>query len=120
MLLVFADSEVAAVRLVGDTLALRFAAARIAGEPAHYLPGLVLTMTHAQLEAPLAGCIGRVAEGEVRVDGQRRGMLELPGAIAAPVRLSLRFANGSALEAAGATLIAALPPGTAAAEHYHC
>jgi hypothetical protein len=120
MRLAFADSEVASVRLDGDTLVLRFSAARMAGDPTLYLPGLVLTMPRAQLEAPLAGCIGRIAEGEALVDGQRHRLLDLPAAITRPVRLSLRFANGSPLDVTGAALIADLPPDTAAAEHYHC
>ena len=118
--LAFADSEVASVRLDGDTLVLRLAAARIADDPARYLPGLVLMMPGAQLATPLAGCIGRIAEGEAVVDGQRHRVLDLPTASTAPVRLSLRFANGSQLEATGATLIADLPADTTAAEHYHC
>jgi hypothetical protein len=120
MRLAFADSEIAAARLDGDTLVLRFAAARLAGDAALFLPGLVLSMPRAQLEAPLAGCIGRIAEGEAVVDGQRHRVLDLPAASTGPVRLSLRFANGSLLDATGATLATQLPPDTAAAEHYHC
>jgi hypothetical protein len=120
MRLAFADSEIAAARLDGDTLVLRFAAARLAGDAALFLPGLVLSMPRAQLEAPLAGCIGRIAEGEAVVDGQRHRVLDLPTASTGPVRLGLRFANGSQLEATGATLIADLPADTAVAEHYHC
>jgi hypothetical protein len=47
-------------------------------------------------------------------------VLDLPAASTGPVRLSLRFANGSLLDATGATLATQLPPDTAAAEHYHC
>jgi hypothetical protein len=40
--------------------------------------------------------------------------------LSAPVRLSLRFANGAVLEASGSALSIQAPPGATAAEHYRC
>ena len=118
----FADSEVSSVTIDEDgTLLLRFSAARVAGSGApRYLPGLVLRLDRARLDAPPSGCIGRVAEGEVLAAGQCHAVLDIPPTLAGPLRLNLRFANGSQLGASAEALAAEQPAGGTAAEHYHC
>ncbi len=126
LVLDLADSELSSVRLEGGTLALRFAAVRVKaaatprGEGARYLGGLVLLLADARSEAPIAGCIGRVADAELQVAGARQATLAAPQDIAGPVRLVLQLANGTRLVATGSALSAQLPPGATPAEHYHC
>lgn len=122
----FADSEVASVRLDGGTLALRFSAARVRpvhgreGDDVRYAAGLTLQLADVRTTASLAGCLGRLAEGELRLGGRVQGWLALPAHATGPLQLGLRFANGSQLDATASGLSAPLPPGTAVAEHYRC
>ena len=121
-----ADAELAAAGLEAGTLALRFAAVRVKpapgrrGEGARYLGGLVLLLADAHTQAPPTGCVGRVAEAELSIAGQRQATLAAPLTSPGPVRLVLQFANGASLHAEGQSMTVHVPPGTATAEHYHC
>jgi hypothetical protein len=121
-----ADAELASVHREGDTLILRFAAVRVKpaarqrGEGARYLGGLVLRLADARTQESTTGCVGRIADAELVMAGQRRPTLPAPLSSPGPVRIVLQFANGASLAAGGAALTTHLPPGTTAAEHYHC
>lgn len=127
LLLDLADAELASARLEGGTLVLHFAALRVKpaasaqrGEGARHLGGVVLMLADAQVPAPLAGCIGRVADAELLIGGRRQAALPVPLASPGPVRLVLQFANGSSLAAHGHGLTAQATPGATVTEHYHC
>jgi hypothetical protein len=120
------DAELSSAKVEGSTLVLRLAAVRLKPAPgrpgagASYLGGLVLELADARTEAPASGCIGRVAEAELFLAGQRQATLAAPQDSAGPVRLVLQFANGARLAAAAQSLSARLPPDATVAEHYHC
>jgi hypothetical protein len=123
----FDDSEVSSVRFEGSTLTLRFSAARLREEDpgAHdaghaYLPGLVLRLAEARVDGPWADCFGRLTFGQAVIAGVRHTVLPLLLDRAGPVHLSLRFANGTVLEASGTALSVQALPGATAAEHYRC
>jgi hypothetical protein len=123
----FDDSEVSSVRLEGSALTLRFSAAQLrqegpaARDAGHaYLAGLVLRLGEARVVGPWADGLGRLTFGEVIIGGVRHTALPLLLDMAGPVHLSLRFDNGTVLDAAGSTLSIQAPPGATAAEHFRC
>jgi hypothetical protein len=122
----FGESEVSSVRLEDGTLTLRFSAARLQDRPGAkdaghaYLAGLVLRLAEAVAEGPWADGLGRLAVGQAMIAGVRHTALPLLMDVSVPVRLSLHFANGAALEASGSALNVQAPPGATAAEHYRC
>ena len=126
LLLDLTDAELSSAQLDGGLLTLRFAAVRVrsdAGQRGHgtrYLGGLVLLLADAHTEARTAGCIGRVADAELFIAGQRQATLAAPVEAGGPVRLVLQFANGARLAAQATALSAHLPPDAAVADHYHC
>ena len=113
----FADSEASAVTADGTTLRIRFAAARVDGG---WLPSLELALTGATWTGTLGDCIGRIAEGRVRVDGRESARLTIPCALAGDIALELRFANATTLSARGRAL-SVTPPGDAqAVDDFSC
>lgn len=126
LLLDLADAELSSVQLEGGRLMLRFAAVRVKapagqrGEGARYVGGLVLRLADAHTEAPATGCIGRVADVELSIAGQRQATLAAPLDSAGPTRLVLQFANGARLVAQGSAMSVQVPPDSTVAEHYHC
>jgi hypothetical protein len=121
-----ADAELSAVRFEGSTLSLRFAAVRVAPAAGarsagpRYLAGVLLLMAEARTEAPASGCIGRVADLDLRVAGQRQATVAAPLDCAAPVTLVLQCANGAGLSARASALQVRLLAGSSPAEHFHC
>ena len=121
-----ADSELSSVRFEGASLELRFAAVRVKpaggprGEGPRYLGGVVLLMADAHADTPLSGCIGRVAEAELRIAGQCHATVAAPLDCAATVTLVLQCANGGRLAARASSLQVQLLPGASPAEHFHC
>jgi hypothetical protein len=114
--LVLAESEVSAVALEGGALRVRFAAARVAGG---WLNGLELVVEAATGANTIAGTPGRVVEARAIVDG-RVPALAIPSRTIGDVTLSLRFANGLALEARGDALVLALRADARFAEDFAC
>ena len=98
--LAFDGSEVAEIVAADDRLGVRFAAARVAGG---WLQAIELDLSGATWTGAPADCLGRVADGRVRVDGHERA-LAIPSALAGDIALELRFAHGAALVARGRAL----------------
>lgn len=121
----FRDSEVARVDASGADLVVRFAVAAVhaAGHGGnHYLTGLELRLGGPGLRRVDAGSVGRLADGECRIDGRRQALLAVPAAFSGRIELHLQFANGARIEAEGRTLQLTHdgPAGAAALEHLHC
>ena len=114
--LAFADSEASAVIADAGTLRVRFAAARVDGG---WLQSLELALADATWTGTLADCLGRVAEGRVRIDGRETARLAIPCELAGDIALDLRFANGAALAARGHALSVALG-GARAVDDFSC
>jgi len=116
--LALAGSELGgAVVDAGDVLRLRLAAARVAGG---WLQGLELSLAGASpTEAMARACIGRIAEGRVRVDGHER-RLAVPCELAGDVVLELCMAGGATLLARGRALALAPRGPTRFFDDYSC
>ena len=113
----FADSEAGAVAVDADILRIRFAAARVDDG---WLQSLDLALAGAAWTGTLGECIGRIAEGQVRVDGRALARLAVPCELAGDIALELRFANATTLSARGRAL-SVTPPGDAqAVDDFSC
>jgi len=100
----FHDSEVSEVRAEGPgRLLLRFSAAsvqQVSEGVAGHVRSLELLLVDAEVEGPVHDAMGRLAAGELLVDGSHVHPLPLPFAAEGTVRLSLRFNNGAQLSVA--------------------
>ncbi len=102
------DSQVSRIVSVGADLQLFLSAAHVScpvgwfkeapGESVGYLAPVTLIFRRARWQGELAQGLGRLAESEVRVDGQRLSGLSLPFRCVAPVQARLAFASGVVLE----------------------
>lgn len=112
--LVFEDSQVSGVQIMGADLHLRLSAAHVSGaagyfsqaseEAEGYLAPVVLRFLQARWQGELALAMGRLAGAELRLAGQGLRGLPLPCAPAGPVRARLALANGVVLEIEAHTL----------------
>ena len=96
----FHDSEVSEVRAEGPDLVLCFSAAFVqqaSDGVAGYARTLEMRLAGAETEGPLQDGFGRLAEGELRVGADRIHPVLLPFVAQGPVRVSLRFNNGTQL-----------------------
>ena len=108
LLLDFQDSQVSSIQAIGADLRVIFSAAHVLCRPGHfaqapeetegYLAPVLLMFRQARCLGELTLSMGRLAEGEVWVAGQRLRRLRLPFASGAPVRARLALANGVVLE----------------------
>ena len=108
LVLAFQDSQVSRIFSTGTDVELILSSAFVScpagwsaeapGETDGYLAPLVLIFRQARWQGELALGMGRLAESEVRVDGQRLSDLPLPFKCADPVQARLAFANGVVLE----------------------
>lgn len=117
----FADSELLAPRWEGGSLVLAFAAAVVRpltsapggrlgqgtglgqGSGLGHVRGLTLQLTDARVTGDIASAFGRLADGRWQAEGQGQGQppqrtLSVPQTVDQPVRLSLAWANGTALD----------------------
>lgn len=109
--LLFADSELLALRWQDGTLVLAFAAAHVLpldprlGDGAGHVRHLVLHLVEARLRGDASSAFGRVADGHWQHGGQRRQRtMTVPQTTEAAVQLSLALANGTQLEIEAAAL----------------
>jgi hypothetical protein len=115
-------SEVRDVAADGDVLRIRLAAASvrgIEGEPG-WLPNVTLSLAGATSSGDTPHAFGRLAEGELRLDGRRITPLPLPGVLSGALELALRFSNGSVLEARAGSLALAAADGARFAPDLSC
>mgnify|MGYP003343576628 CR=1 FL=1 len=98
----FHDSEVAEVGLCGRDVVVRFSAGYVhrtgTGEGAGFLQSLELVCLDVDDWSQESGCVGRLSEGTLQIDGERLAMVPVPWEAHAPTMLSLTFANGAACE----------------------
>jgi hypothetical protein len=93
-------SEVRDVAADGDVLRIRLAAASVRGADGErgWLPGVTLRLASARSTGDAPHAFGRLADGELRLDGRRIAPLRLPGVLSGALELALRFSNGSVLD----------------------
>lgn len=114
----FQDSQVSRMQAIGADLHVLLSAAHVSCRAGHlaaapeetegYLSPLVLVFRQARWQGELALALGRLAEGEVWMGGQRLCRLPLPWVSAAPVRARLALANGVVLEIEADALVCPL------------
>jgi len=109
-ILAFHDSEVRDVTADAGTVRVRFAAASVITEEGErgWLPGVVLTLAQATVDGDAAHAIGKLTEGQLRLDGHAVARPALPGTLAGGIVLALRLANGTALSLRGRALALAV------------
>jgi hypothetical protein len=101
------DSQVSRIVSDGADLRLFLSAAHVKcpvgwfkvarGESEGYLAPVVMIFRQARWQGELAWAMGRLAESELRVGGQRLPGLPLPFKCEAPVQVRLALANGAVL-----------------------
>ena len=124
----FADSEVAAVVAVGDTLRVRFAAAHVSepdaaafsGERQGFVAGVELVCRGGPWPDGLDGFLGRLVEGRVLAHGEWLARLPLPGELGEASRLELRFAQRGELSVAVTSVSLTFPHDAALSESFAC
>ena len=109
--LLFADSELLALRWQDGTLVVTFAAAHVMpldprlGDGAGHVRHLALHLAEARLRGDARSAFGRVADGHWQRDEQRpQRTMTVPQTTQAAVQLSLALANGTQLEIEAAAL----------------
>lgn len=124
----FHDSEVSLVEVSGGELVVRFSAACIhvsEGLPgvnhgSVYAQAVQLSVVGPEVSGTLSGCLGKVSEGELSIEGQPRSMVPVPFEYTGRVALAIVFANGSAFTAVGSA-VRVLRHGEARfVEHFRC
>ena len=108
------ESQLNAAWVAGADLRVALSAAHVFCAAGHlaqapeetegYLAPVLLLFRQARWQGELTLAMGRLAEGEVWVAGQRLRRLRLPFASGAPVRARLALANGVVLEIAAEAL----------------
>lgn len=108
LLLDFQESQVSGIHAAGDDLRVVLSAAHVLCRAGHfaqapeetggYLAPVVLVFRQARWQGELPLAMGRLAEGELWMRGQRLRRLPLPCESTTPVRARLVFANGVVLE----------------------
>lgn len=103
--LVLEDSEVAAVVAAEQGVRIRLSAAHVLRSEVsdgQAVPGFAraveLWLSGAVLQGAPGGCIGRIDQGRVCIEGRWASQLALPGAWDGPVMLELAFANRAQLQ----------------------
>jgi hypothetical protein len=117
-----ADSEVRAVTASEGLVRIAFSAARARsrGRGVHgFLRAVELVFERARATGELALCIGRVADGSLRIDG-RRGDIGIPLRHVGAAALAIRFANGEQLVVEGNLLEIHLPVDAHLHEDFSC
>jgi hypothetical protein len=108
LLLDFQDSQVSSIQASGADLRVVLSAAHVLCRPGHfaqapeetegYLTAVLLLFRQARLQGELTLAMGRLAESELWMRGQRLRRLPLPCESTTAVRARLAFANGVVLE----------------------
>ena len=119
LLITLQDSEVSAIDTANGQAIVKFSAARVHRRAAH-VGAVELSITGAAFASCTQGCIGRLADGEVRLDGERLVSLPVPWELQGVVSLSLVFANGEEFRASGRALHVRVRGEPRLVEHLHC
>lgn len=108
----FHDSNVGAILGADGSLRVLFSRAythHSTGRPGFdagsgYLQPAELVLSQAVLSGPAAGCVGRVSDGELVVDGQPMSLVPLPFTASGNVTLSLTFTSGASISVSAASV----------------
>lgn len=117
----FHDSTVGSIVGSDDMVRVVFSGAythHAAGRPgiddgSGYLQPVELLFSQATLSAPAQGCVGRVSDGELHIDGQSMALVPLPFSASGDVTLSLTFTSGCSISVS-ATSVSCLTTGDGA------
>lgn len=112
------DSEVSCIATDGDALVIDLPVACVRGAASRFLRAVRIDLDAAEILHRDGGCIGRLSDGELRVDGRRITDCRVPAAIDGRIELRLNFANGASLAAHGRGL--RLHSSGESFEYLHC
>jgi len=112
------DSEVSCIAIDGAKLSIDLPVACVRGAGSRFLRAVRVELEAAEILHRDGGCIGRLTEGELRVDGRRITDCRVPAAIDGRVELRLNFANGASFAAHGRSL--RLHSAGESFEYLHC
>ena len=112
------DSEVSCIATDGETLVIDLPVACVRGAGSRFLRAVRIDLEAAEILHRDDGCIGRLTDGELRVDGRRITDCRVPAAMDGRVELRLNFANGASLAAHGRSL--RLHSSGESFEYLHC
>ena len=124
----FHDSEISRIETDGDTLTIRFSAARVRGLAGRsdadggsgYAQPLVMEFREAAWQGVIAECIGRLAGGKAVINGVTRSVLELPCNCDGTISVELDFKNGAHLSVNAKSLNCRLTSETKFVEDFRC
>jgi hypothetical protein len=119
LLITLQDSEVSAIDTSNGQATVKFSAARVHRRAAH-IGAVELSISGVAFASSTQGCIGKLADGEVRLDGERLISLPAPLERQGVVGLSLVFANGEEFRASGHALRVRVHGEPRLVEHLHC
>jgi hypothetical protein len=114
------DSEVARIQTVDHRLVVALPVVAVRGRGGRFLTAVTLQLDEAEVLQRDDGCIGRLADGELRVDGIALPICLVPSAHDGRIELRLHFANGAAFAASGCALRLQVADGAGMVEHLHC
>jgi len=104
----FQDSEVSSAELKEQQFVVQFSAAHVHRSRSKdgidldgFLHALVLTIFQPSTIQKDSGCLGRISQGELRVEGNRITRVPIPYEANANVELELSFSNGSMCRVSG-------------------
>jgi hypothetical protein len=112
------DSEVSCIATHGDTLSIDLPVACVRGPSSRFLRAVRIDLDAAEILHRDGGCIGRLSDGELRIDGRRIADCRVPAAVEGRIELRLNFANGASLAANGRSL--RLHSAGESFEYLHC
>jgi len=112
------DSEVSCIATHDDTLVIDLPVACVRGASSRYLRAVRIDLGTAEILHRDGGCIGRLTDGELRIDGRRIADCRVPAAVEGRIELRLNFANGASLAAQGRSL--RLHSAGGSFEYLHC
>jgi hypothetical protein len=104
----FQDSEVSSAELKDQKFVVRFSAGHVrrstnqdGNNVEGFLHALELTISHPSVIQHEPGCVGRLSNGLLRVEGTTIKVIPLPYEVATNVEFELSFANGSTCKVVG-------------------
>jgi hypothetical protein len=112
------DSEVSCIATSGETLSIDLPVACVRGAASRFLRAVRIDLDAAEVLHRDEGCIGRLTDGELRIDGRRIADCRVPAVIEGRIELRLNFANGASLAAHGRGL--RLHSSGESFEYLHC
>jgi hypothetical protein len=124
----FHDSEVSGVHFMSGCVHVTFSAAYVhrsnevpgVDVGSGYMQSVQLLLREAVLSGPLNDCVGKLSDGNLRVNGRSVNLVPLPFEAAGQIALILQFSNGASFSAAGSSVQLHQTSAPRFVEHFGC